>query len=1097
MAATIEETSRPSNQEYRTGLEAQPGFKPRYDPSQEKIRDATSDIDTLLSGKANLNKQEHAVSTGIAQTMASDHILAMNEEIQFINGQMTDQTSRDIAIKRLQASIAATSGVTAGLSGDAAQAYDALYIPNARKMATGAIIKWKGEQQSIDKNLLLANYTKFIDGEYMQMPPETSQALQGLWRARLNAVDPTLGAKADNTATDAVVNKIVMEAVQDPTLNAAEVAAKFVGRNIANMVKTDAQGIVTYGNNSPANNAKIAKALSIIQINGKNYMRIQGDQAKAQRSKDMNDAESKVLTIAKNVDSTTKEGAAAIKDAIAMYAPWLSDQGVNVAESVATNYVMSKETANQNPNVWNGGTTEPREGQDDGRGGKYSSAYGKYQMVRETAQGVWDQAVKAGEITGTMVHGKQTEAEQDIMYKYFRRGQASLMRKNGIEPTPDNVYTMHQLGGARGMRFMMNTLTANDYEVMNDQLPKGKKFDYPELQEEDVRRVWSDTYRTFERGSTTGTYTKAMSKNAVKLQAELAKQSAKDRDAENKQNETDSAKSRQDIRKSQEDIQAVLDEKARTTKNIEDINAAKAHRRNIEEEAEQYGEDAVLSNEYIAKQNLEDLKAIDSSQKKALENIRTQSKKIAEEKSIPVSEAYQTLYDQTFGEGAKLVSKDARSENSFFINNQKAIEKEQMVHTVPELIKMQVDGGLTPTAMRKIAAYTEKLTPYQKAQFDTSSERASITKYRNSPKYNLDKEKEKPVNSRPYNLTTEQEVELRNYRDKIVTNTYAAAQGGNSEANKKINEFFGQDPATSLTAAQKQQSALAIIADHMTDINSMAQAMKNMPEFWNNKEAIGAARDGMTDKQNVTFATMTAIIRSMPEGTNFDSMLTSEISRVATKTLYNEVQKDMNGDDIDYHDSPQYEKAMDQIMSDVGLMPSEKTDTVLAMRTLVAAGHGSAIPSYLRGNIGKYQDGAGSLNGKFQTSGMQDVLMKAQGSQDALAELVVTSIAKESGIGYNEIKRDYNQKMLDGKFTIGRDESGQTVVTFPDVGDKYTTISPKFVIDLSTLEVSRFTEVDDGLNPMEALIPGATIYQGIKDIGNFFAPEPPVRVRNK
>ncbi len=260
---TIAQTTKAPNQIYRTKEESQPAFRPRYDAQQDKVRDATKDINSLMSSDASKTRQEHDVSVGIARTMATDHIMSMDEEIKFINSQMKPGDDRNVAIKRLQQSIASTSGVSAGLSGDAAQAYDQMYVSNARKLATTAMTKWDSEQMEIDYSNLQNSFNNFLDVAD-GLDPIATRSMLGIWSQRLGNYTKGGDAKVFEQAAGHIVKGIQAEVLANPAASNEEMAQMLMGRNFMGLVETDDMGNISYTTGLTKVNSALAQAINSV-----------------------------------------------------------------------------------------------------------------------------------------------------------------------------------------------------------------------------------------------------------------------------------------------------------------------------------------------------------------------------------------------------------------------------------------------------------------------------------------------------------------------------------------------------------------------------------------------------------------------------------------------------------------------------------------------------------------------------------------------------------------------------------------------------------------------------------------------------------------
>lgn len=502
MSKTIEEVSNEPKQAYREGIEAQKAFSPRYDVQETKTLDATRDLDLLLGAKAQKTQQEYGVSVGMAKTIAVDHITSLEEEIGFIDRQLKPGESRDVAIKRLQSSIASTSGVTAGLSGDAAQAYDETYIRNARSMASGAINKWTNEQVKIDQNRVKNEFDKFISTTYTNLPPDGAQELFGLWKGRLTAIDPKMALYADEAASDAVVGNIIATATKDPTKNPTEIAGMFRDKNFFGQVTVDSSGLMEFSSSNVSSNAKISSALYRIFEEETRFKAQNTEESVAEYRRQEKEATKAKKLIFEAYDmSNPEERKIALELAAKIDAPFSKTDSYDFMQkgdnsNPLVDFVTGRESGG-NYNVWNGGTSFSRAGKINPKtGAEYSSAFGRYQFVEKTAQDVWNKAQAAGLIPADkiMIHGKQTKEEQDAMWKVQENLLRSAADDLGIEATNGNLYMIHQLGKGGAGEVVRGKISDETRNNMYANLPQAKRSVIDSGDTDAVKRAWLSTY---------------------------------------------------------------------------------------------------------------------------------------------------------------------------------------------------------------------------------------------------------------------------------------------------------------------------------------------------------------------------------------------------------------------------------------------------------------------------------------------------------------------------------------------------------------------------------------------------------------------------
>jgi hypothetical protein len=112
-----------------------------------------------------------------------------------------------------------------------------------------------------------------------------------------------------------------------------------------------------------------------------------------------------------------------------------------------------------------------------------SSAYGKYQIMPDTAESV----IKKYGLDIPVEEWAKPE-NQERIYDALKNEYIRTLEMRGIDVTPQNVYAVHQLGAPRALRLFENRLNQADIDVMRQNLPK-------RLQNtDDVVEAWKRLY---------------------------------------------------------------------------------------------------------------------------------------------------------------------------------------------------------------------------------------------------------------------------------------------------------------------------------------------------------------------------------------------------------------------------------------------------------------------------------------------------------------------------------------------------------------------------------------------------------------------------
>jgi len=497
MAKTLDQTGKAPQQEYRTKEEVQPAFRPRYDPQVGKTADATKDIDSLMSSKSSMTKQEHTISTGMARRMASDHVAELNNEINFIDSQMGDTDSRDEAILRLQSSIASTAGVTEGLSGDAAMAYDELYINTARNMTGKAISVWQGQQKKIDENTLKTEFQTFMNNTYADLDPQSQQIHLAAWGERFSSFGDVSNEDIMLTGLSSQVDSYAAQVKANPDGDYIAMANKTFG---AYADVTEDGNITFKTQNVKVNKAVAGSIYSAIQPGIEKEKLATLAEAKAQITSDREIQDAYVAGYNAEIAELDKQYKDQIEDdpskkteyeekKKAVEEKYQTNVAQNTSNKEIDGVLVSREASKTAPyTTWSRGIK---------RAPGSKQAYGKYQFTKARAQEAWDLAG----IKGTMVHGTQTPDQQDKMYAAHRDDLKKHLTTNRVPVTPDNVYALHQLGKAGGLRLMLGkTATKDDLKNMLNNLSKADKIKYSDVMTPYNRKaiplLWQNKFRT-------------------------------------------------------------------------------------------------------------------------------------------------------------------------------------------------------------------------------------------------------------------------------------------------------------------------------------------------------------------------------------------------------------------------------------------------------------------------------------------------------------------------------------------------------------------------------------------------------------------------
>jgi len=494
MAKTIDESTKEVGQVYRTKEETQQAFRPRISAQAGATVDATNDFESLMGSKANIMRQEHAVSAGIAKRMASDHLMSMNEEIAFINKTMKPGDDRNAAIQRLSSSIASTSGIAAGLTGDAAMEYDKTYIPSARKMATNAMSTWEKEQEDIDKAVLSRDFDNFLNISN-NMESDTASTVLAVWKTRLAPYLKNGDADVEVKAATATAKHLVTDATKDPTLNANQRADMLRGKSFMGLAEVTEDGIIKFNTKNQEAKYILSRALAPI----------------------MQDAVDETLKISA---ASTKATLAANKKGIAN----LGEQNTalrarlketkDLGEKARIEKVLKRNTAamgvmEQSDQAISGGIAKnftdklsQFESQGSYTAENDSGAYGRYQFMPDTAK---EYAAKLG-----IKYSEWKKPEnQDKMFAKFTEDNATSLSKSGIPTTEFNLWGAHNQG-VKGFKEILSDkpLSAVRKKKIAANLPSGM-----EPTKENYIKHWSTK---FEGGKVqTGNYSYAPGQSPI------------------------------------------------------------------------------------------------------------------------------------------------------------------------------------------------------------------------------------------------------------------------------------------------------------------------------------------------------------------------------------------------------------------------------------------------------------------------------------------------------------------------------------------------------------------------------------------------------
>ena len=659
MEKSVSQVAKAPQQVYRAKEDQAQAFRPRYDPQAAKVRDSSADINSLLSSSATQTKQEHEVSVGIAKTMATDHISSMNEEINFLNSQLGPNESRNTVIKRLQTSIANTSGVSAGLSGDAAQAYDAMYIPTARKMSSNAISQWKGQQVEIDKSTMKKEFDSFMANTYANLDPESKQMHLSAWSSRMAISGAMTSDEVEYAGVQGQIDQFIGEAKDNPDADLVELANKSFG----NYAQIDENGVIQMNTTNSKIHRGISEAIyNTIQpkLKASKISEIKDIARANQKNDDINNAyfaAYKTKVKAYEIQNGTKlEDGLITQEAYDKGLKEIEDEmQINVGTSATNeeidNTLVSHEASKTAPyTTWARGKKRALDS---------NYAYGKYQMIKSTAQQAWDLAG----IKGTMVHGAQTPAQQDKMYNALRENHKEYLTSIRMPITPDNVYAVHQLGQTGAKHLLTGRLSNEDIINMNNNLGKATKQSNP--LDPNSRILVEQAWRLKFRKNSTSTAKSIQMKAAIDTYNTMSKYH------KGREKEKDAAKGL-----------------ALGLAQQKDLNSRVAQGKTTAEEAkvEQEKIDKFFDNENIVPRDREF--AMDSIEYSAAKDIqdheRVQEKAnlkmvldAVEKKYVPGGKSYQALYKEEFDLrlGAKYQIKydENRMQNTVATENQKSI----------------------------------------------------------------------------------------------------------------------------------------------------------------------------------------------------------------------------------------------------------------------------------------------------------------------------------------------------------------------------------------------------------------------------------------
>jgi len=504
MNKTLDQTSKTPNQTYRTSEENQQAFRPRYDPQQSKTTDASRDVESLMASKASMTKQEHAVSAGMAKRMASDHLMSLNDDINFINDNMGDLESRDTAILKLQSSIASTAGVAEGLSGDTAMAYDQAYIGSARKMAGGAISAWKSQQKAIDKDAVAQEFQRFLNSSHT-MDGEASANILQIWKGRLEGIEQGGGQKAVTEAASSVAKQLLVEMSEDPSLSSQDRLDRLKGKSLMGLADISPDGMITYNTDNHEANYILSKALGPIVLDP--------IKDKATRDKTVSaamKASSKsalgllkrehTAVLARFNATEDKAEKAKLKTQLDTLAAEMKGyEPAEVSQTFVDKLVKIESVGSYTAH------------------NKKSGAYGKYQFMPSTLK---EYAKK----TGQTIAEARTPSGQDKMFKRFTEDNAAGLSKRGYMGTELNLWIAHNQG-LGGFDEIMGTGPLSKKAVRNikSNLPTGM-----DATRENYISYWG---RKFSNGQPrTSTATREISESALaKVKAGLAQKGSDDK----------------------------------------------------------------------------------------------------------------------------------------------------------------------------------------------------------------------------------------------------------------------------------------------------------------------------------------------------------------------------------------------------------------------------------------------------------------------------------------------------------------------------------------------------------------------------------------
>lgn len=476
MAKTIDETTKDVNQVYRTKEETQQAFSPRFSAQAGATIDATRDFESLMGSKASKMRQEHEVSAGIAKRMASDHLMSMNEEIAFINKTMKPGDSRNAAIQRLSSSIASTSGIAAGLTGDAAMEYDKTYIPSARKMATNAMSNWEKEQEDIDKAVLNRDFDTFLNLSN-NMDSNTSSTVLAVWKTRLAPYMKNGDADVEAKAATATAQHLITDASKDPTLNANQRADLLKGKNFMGLAEVTEDGVIKFHTDNQEVKYILSKALAPIMQDAVdetlavnkayNKATLAANKKNITNLSEQNTAIRTRMKKTDNKDEIARLKGQLDRNTAAMGVMEQSD--ISIAGGVAKGFVdklVKFETTD-------GSYTAEND----------SGAYGRYQIMPDTAKEY------AGKL-GIKYSEWKIPANQDKIFAKFTEENATALSRAGMETTEFNLWGAHN----QGVKGFKEILSDKPLSVIRKKKIAANLPDDMEATKENYIKYWSEKW---------------------------------------------------------------------------------------------------------------------------------------------------------------------------------------------------------------------------------------------------------------------------------------------------------------------------------------------------------------------------------------------------------------------------------------------------------------------------------------------------------------------------------------------------------------------------------------------------------------------------